>query len=157
MANVASPLADAYAELKERYRQADGDGDWQERVLLGHLVEVADYVARIGDNTHSAHYRADKAGPLLQSAIQLQEQALVGYAGWPEDEAVMRRIEEPLDLLAALATPVVGAAWLAARGAQGGGDATLYRSQVSELLSAVHQMAAWAEKLAATAEPDPID
>ena len=150
MANSPSPLTDAYNELRRRYRNADSAGDWQERSVVGQLVEIADYVARIGDNAHSAHYRADKAGPLLQSAIRLQAQTLLGYAGWPEGDAAVA-VERPLDLLGEVTTAVVAMSWLAARGAE------LYRSDADALNSAVHELVRWAEALTATAVPNPVE
>ncbi len=91
---TTTSLADAHRELVERCQMADAVDDWRERTLLAPLVDVADYVKRVGDHPDSAHYRAEKAGRLMQSAIAVQCQALMAYAGWPEKGPACATIDE---------------------------------------------------------------
>lgn len=85
VANV-SALAAAYDDLLQRCHAAERSGDWQEGLILGALVDVADQVKRIGDNPASGHYRAEKAGVLLTAAIRLHRTTMLAYGGWPEDD-----------------------------------------------------------------------
>jgi hypothetical protein len=82
----ASALAVAHEDLLRRCHAAERAGDWQEGVILSALVDVADYLKRIGDNPDSSHYRAEKAWGLLTAAIRLQRDTLLAYGGWPEDD-----------------------------------------------------------------------
>jgi hypothetical protein len=45
----ASPLAATHDDLLRRCHAAERSGNWQEGAILSALVEVADYIKRIGD------------------------------------------------------------------------------------------------------------
>lgn len=113
-----SALFVAYAELCRRAQQADEAGDVCERLILEPLASVADYVKRIGDHGGSAHYRADKAGDLVYSAVRVQREAVLVYA-WSErgeDEAGDAELAWAAKALAEVAAAVERALWATARG-----------------------------------------
>lgn len=136
-------LARAHAELLRRYHEADGGEDWRERSILGPLVDVADSVRRVGDNPE-AHYRADKAGDLLNAALCLQQQTLLAYAAWPEGEAA-DAICEPYDLIRAVVAGVASATWATASGS---GRTRLTSKDSSDLTAAVRQLERWVSGVA---------
>jgi hypothetical protein len=145
------PLAGARTYLRMLYRIADDAGDWQERKLLGPLHDVADMVCRIGENTASDHYRADKAGPLVTAALKVRCAALERYAGVEEDDqdlAKVLRLEEALD------DGISRVMWVLAR-RKCGGSGDLWRSDVDDLRFALRGLSGWVEKIAGTAVADP--
>ena len=115
-ANVG-PLAAAHNDLLRRCHDAERAGDWQEAVILSALVDVADYVKRIGDNPDSAHYRAEKAGTLLTAAIRLHRDALLAFGGWPEDDASEQAMDSASRLLHDAARNAQQTMWQAMRAA----------------------------------------
>lgn len=157
---ASTSLTDAHSELVERCRLADAMDDWRERTLLTPLVDVADYVKRIGDHPDSAHYRAEKAGALLRAAIHLHCQALMAYAGWPEggadDGPACAIIDMAHELLEDLAVAVGDVVWSTARVAKDDeAGASPYRCDVDQLRDAAKAALAWADGLAASARQDP--
>lgn len=111
-----SALEHAYDELRRRTQQADTAGDWQERCILEPLASVADHVKRIGDHRDSAHYRADKSGPLVTAALRVQREALAAYVAgqWGDDSPAADAIEATADALDDAAAAVLKALWLIA-------------------------------------------
>lgn len=157
---ATTSLSDAHSELVERCRLADAIDDWRERTLLAPLIDVADYVKRIGDHPDSAHYRAEKAGALLQAAIRLHCQALMAYAGWPEggadDGPACATIDMAHELLENLAVAVEAVGWSTARAAnEDQSSARPYRSDVDQLRQAAKAALAWTDALPASARQDP--
>ncbi len=157
----STALADAHSELRERCRLADAVDDWRERTLLAPLVDVADYVKRIGDHPDSAHYRAEKAGGLLEAAIRLQCQALMAYADWPDDGPddgpTCATIDKAFDVLGNVASAVEAVAWSTARAADDDESTPgPYRSEVAQLQGAAKTVLAWSDALAGSARHDPV-
>jgi len=145
-------------DLRARTATTDAAGDWQERAILSPLADVADHVKRIGDHLDSSHYRADKAGPLVDGALRVQNAALLAYAGWPDDEhPAARAIEDATHQLTAVNEVVRQVMWSFAAGANGdsGWPDLLYRSDVAALTAAAREFTRWAAGLAAQAVPDP--
>jgi len=145
-------------DLRARTAAADAAGDWRERQVLSPLTDVADHVKRIGDHPDSVHYRADKAGPLVHGALRVQNEALLAYAGWPdEDNGATRVIEDATQALTEVAEAVRRAMWSAA-GSTNDPDrpaGTLYRSDAAALTAAARDLARWADRLAGQAVRDP--
>jgi hypothetical protein len=137
-----SALADAYEDLCRRVQRADRAGDWRERSILEPLADVADYVKRIGDHRDSAHYRADKAGPLVWWAIRVQREAHEAYA--PGDDATAEAIGRASRALSDAADAVNKALWLISRN---GGQAAVPTDRLAGAAEALSQTvdAAWAE------------
>jgi len=152
---TTTSLADAHRELVERCRMADAVDDWRERTLLGPLVDVADYVKRIGDHADSAHYRAEKAGCLMRSAIAVQCQALMAYAGWPDDGPAYATLDKAHELLETLASAVEAVAWSTARAAKEDVDRPgPYAADFDQLRSAARAVLAWADGQVNSARDD---
>jgi hypothetical protein len=139
----ASALAAAHDDLLRRCHAAERSGDRQEGAILGALVDVADYVKRIGDNPDSAHYRAEKAGALLTAAIRLHRDALLAYGGWPEDDANEDAVLTAAKLLEDVAEHVRQTMWEAMHIARGEAQ-TASRSRGKDLVHAGEQLARWA-------------
>lgn len=137
-----SALSDAEAELVRRAQRAHRAGDWQERSVLEPLAHVADYVKRVGDHPDSAHYRADKAGPLVWWAIRVQRAAHEAYA--PGDEATAEAIGRATKALSAAADAVNQALWLISRNGAGAAVSTDRLAGAAEALSHAVDLA-WAE------------
>jgi hypothetical protein len=113
-----SALSAAFDDLRRRAQQADEAGDWRERLILEPLASVADYVKRIGEHGVSAHYRADKAGDLVASALRVQREAVLAYARSErgEDDAADDELHRAARALAQAAVAVEQALWSMARG-----------------------------------------
>jgi hypothetical protein len=141
------------AERCSAFAEAD---DWDEHSILSPLAGVADHVCRIGDHRESAHYRASKAGPLLASAICVQRETLLGFAGGPLHEWHKGVIVAAFDVLEEVRQAVTAAAWAVARPTAGFGG-LLYESDVRELRDAARRFTCWTEELAPTALPDPSE
>jgi hypothetical protein len=151
-----SALRATYDELLVRRRAADDAGAWHEAAVLGDLADIADYVARIGDVADSAHYRADKAGPLLDAAIRLQEDVFLAVAAWPaEDTPLARAVAEATMALDDAATAVRRALWDLMHSAHYADEPAVYRSTSRRLAAAAGELSRWATALAAGAVPDP--
>lgn len=151
MSNDATALEVARSDVARRALAAEEDGDWTERAVLAHLATVADMVCRIGDHPDSAHYRAEKAGPLLDAAIDLQWQCLNAYVG-EGDEKVGGDLEHANDALHRVATAVRTAMWALARTRHG---AALDEDDARQLRAAASGFTAWADGVAAQARPEP--
>jgi len=133
----------------------DAVDDWREHTLLAPLVDVADYVKRIGDHADSAHYRAEEAGCLMRSAIAVQCQALIAYAGWPDHGPACATINEAHELLETVASAVEAVAWSAAQATKEDVDRPgPYAADVDQLRSAARAMLAWAEGQVDSARDD---
>jgi hypothetical protein len=128
-----SALAAPHDDLLRRCHTAERLGDWQEGAILNALVDVADYVKRIGDNPESSHYRAEKAGALLVAAIRLHRDALLSYGGWPEDDATERAVLTGSRLLEDVAEHVGQTMWQAIRVARDD-TAALNRSETDDFV-----------------------
>jgi hypothetical protein len=135
-----SPLAAAYDDLLRRCHVAEQGGDWQEGTILNGLVDVADYLKRIGDNPESSHRRAEKAGALLKAVIRLHREALLAYGGWPEDDANECAVRTGCRLLEDVAEHVRQAMWQAMRAARGDTPA-MSRPETENLVHVGRQLA----------------
>jgi len=149
MSDDPTALELARADVAGRALVAEEDGDWAEQAVLGHLASVADMVCRIGDHPDSAHYRAEKAGPLLDAAIDLQWACLDAYVG-EGDEEVGSDLRQANDALRRVATAVRDAMWALAATRHG---AVLDADDAYQLRAAARGFAAWANALAAQPEP----
>ncbi|HET7487956.1 MAG TPA: hypothetical protein VFJ85_08510 [Acidimicrobiales bacterium] len=109
----ASTLDAARRDLARRAQEADRRG--QEASLLRCLESVADMVCRIGDHPDSAHYRASKAGSLLEAAIRLHGECVAAYA----DPAITPELERATEQLERVADVVGAAMWSRVAAAQG--------------------------------------
>jgi hypothetical protein len=141
----ASALAAAHDDLVRRCHAAERAGDWPEGVVLSALVDIADYVKRIGDNPDSAHYRAEKAEALLTAAIRLHRDALLAYGGWPEDDPNEDAVHTASRLLDDVAQHVQQTMWQAMRAARGESP-TAGRTLTDDLEHAGEQLAHWAAR-----------
>lgn len=151
-----SPLEAAYMDLRARTAVADAAGDWQERQVLAPLADVADHVKRVGDHRDSSHYRADKAGVLVDAALRVQRETMLAYAGWPDDDhPVTRAIEDATKVLSSVVEAVRRAMWSAGAGDSYGLDGALYRSDAEAVTAAGREFSRWAQALAANAVADP--
>jgi len=141
----ASALAAAHHDLLRRCHLAERAGDWQEGLILSALVDVADYLKRIGDNPESSHYRAEKAGALLTAAIRLHRDALLAYGGWPDDDDNERALLSSSRLLEDVAGRVRQSMWQAMRAARGESPA-LNRSETDRFVHVGRQLERWAAR-----------
>lgn len=94
MATLQEAHGELYAELQAAYRlDAEGEDVAALLEILVPLEDLVDHAQRIDLDTATEHYRADKAGPLVEAAIRLQRGALCVYAEsiLPADEAVVAR------------------------------------------------------------------
>jgi hypothetical protein len=141
----ASALAAAHDDLLRRCHAAERAGDWQEGIILSALVDVADYLKRIGDNPDSSHYRAEKAGALLTAAIRLHRSALLAYGGWPEDDPSEQTVLTASRVLEDVAEQVQQTMWHAMRTARGEPQAA-DRPPSKDLVHAGEQLTRWAAR-----------
>lgn len=151
---MTSALDVARQDLARRAQALDDSGNWQERMLLLHLADVADMVCRIGDHGHSPHYRADKSGALVSSAIRVELECLRDYGGIDDEDEADRHLDAGAEVLAEVATAVRMAMWIVARRANRSG-AELYASDARRIRQAQHVFDRWAESVCAGAVPDP--
>jgi hypothetical protein len=151
-----SALEAAHADLEARVAAADRSGDWQERSVLEPLASVADHLQRIADHGDSAHYRADKSGPLVTGAVRVQKEVFCAYGGWPHgDSAPARRMAEATEVLGQVVDAVRIVLWQAAQAARDGAAPVIYTYQTGDIRKAARAVARWADGVAATAVPDP--
>jgi hypothetical protein len=136
-------LAAAHDDLLRRCHAAERAGDWQEGTILSALVDVADYLKRIGDHPESSHYRAEKAGALLSAVIRLHRDVLLAYGGWPEDDTNERAVLTGSRLLEDVTEHVRQAMWQAMRAARGD-TPTMSRPDTDSLVHVGRQLARWA-------------
>jgi hypothetical protein len=137
-----STLAAAHDDLLRRCHAAERAGDWQEGTILSALVDVADYLKRIGDNSESSHYRAEKAGALLIAAIRLHRDTLLAYGGWPEDDTNEQALLTTSRLIEDVAEHARHAMWQAMRAARGDRHA-MTASEADGFVHAGRQLARW--------------
>jgi hypothetical protein len=99
---VGTTALDAAREsLRARVNELEEQDElWRERMVIEPLYHLADHVCRVGDHD-TPHYRADKAGPLVTSAIRVRRAAFENYAasepegyGHFDTEAAEGAIEE---------------------------------------------------------------
>ena len=144
MSDPDRPLDLARADLERRLHAADGRNDGPEAAVLRPLAEIADMVCRIGDQPYSAHYRAEKAGPLMASAVKLQVTCLANYAG-SADERARAALDEAGEVLGDVGRAVRDAMWAIA----GPGRVTAFEADDARRLRAVAAgFSAWAERTA---------
>jgi hypothetical protein len=146
-------LLAAQQELERRYREADEAGDWRERWFLHELIDVADYLRRLALPTTSTHYRAEKSGALAAAVERVQKVALIGLAGWPEDDddrthPTEKAITDTFEILEAVRRSIRTGAWATATGDQ------LYRSEADAMTRAAATFTRWADQMAMHAVPD---
>lgn len=150
MSDPTRPLDVARADLARRAQEANARDEYQERAVLAHLADVADMVCRIGDHPDSAHYRASKAGPLLDAAINVQRECFKAYAG-DADTVATEQMERAHDVLGQVADAVRSVMWsFAARGGEG-----LDRDGAGELRRAASCWSSWAREVGALAGVEP--
>ena len=139
---AAQDELDLRARVAERAEAAD-------RNVIAALASVADYVRRIGDHD-SRHYRAEKAGDLVEAALRVERQAVVLYGGGEElgDEWV-NLIYDLHQVLEAVVGQVSGAMWAAAR------SHYPYTWQAEELRRAAGRLSGQVNRLCERALPDP--
>ena len=155
MRTTTSILDAARQDLALRRDAADRAEHWQERNILAELADVADMVCRIGDHTHSSHYRAEKSGPLVVSAIRVERECLRAYelaAGDPAGAGCDDSIDQAAEVLEYVARAVRRAMWVAARS-----ETPLYASDARDIAGAVAALEWWAQKVCAGAVPDPVE
>ena len=156
LAEEQSPLDVARRDLARRAQALDESGPWQERLILSHLASVADMVCRIGDHDHSSHYRADKSGPLVRSALAVETECMRAYAGTDGDDQADFELFRAAEVLEKVADAVRLTMWVTARRANGSG-AELYASHARKIRDAEHAFHRWAESVCAGSVPDPVD
>jgi hypothetical protein len=108
-----STLGKAQDELRQRAWLAD-ERQPDEAALWWALVGVADYLRRIADHGVTSHYRAEKAGDLVNDALRVKSEALTLYAHGGDDWSDLL-----VDLhhgVAQLVAAIDVGAWAAARG-----------------------------------------
>lgn len=153
MSHPTTPLDLARSDLARRASLADEAGDANEWALLEHLASIADMVCRIGDHPESAHYRAEKSGPLLRSAAYLQLECLRAYLGDADDDAAAE-LEQATDALEKVHDAVTRAMWASAGARRG---ATFEDDDARAVKSAVKAFTDWAGMVverARTTRPD---
>lgn len=114
-------------------------------MILSALVDVADYLKRIGDNPGSSHYRAEKARALLTAAIRLHRDALLAYGGWPDDDDNERALLSSSRLLEDVSGRLGQSMWQAMRAARGDTPAP-NRSETDNLVHVGRQLERWAKR-----------
>jgi hypothetical protein len=148
------PLDLARQDLARRARLADEDGDAQECALLQHLASITDMVCRIGDHPESAHYRADKSGPLLRSAADLQLECLRAYLGGDDDAEAEVELKEATEALEKVHTAVRRVMWAIAGARRG---ATFEDDDLGAVTTAARAFTAWAGSVVERARHGPTD
>ena len=151
MTDATRPLEVARADLLRRTHEAADRGDWQEHAVLTHLATVADMVCRIADHPDSTHYRAEKAGPLLDAAVRVQGECLTAHL-LGADEHAAGRLERATEVLAQVADAVLPAMWAIA-GAEHGVE--LDADDIRQLRLAAAAFATWADGVASPMRSGP--
>lgn len=141
----AGPLAQARLDLARRAETAEG---WADRGVLRPLAAVADMVCRIGDGVGGGHYRVEKAGELVDDALEL-------YAGCLRAMVDSESIDDDLCDASRLVRGLAVRAGRVMRGVAVGGGVTA--SEARDLRTAVDLLARLAESVSATAVPDSVD
>jgi hypothetical protein len=142
-----STVARTHQELIERARAADRIGAADAR-LWESLASVADYLRRIVDHGDSRHYRADKAGELVASALRVQRDAMADLAG-DLDDPWIERLYDLHHLADNLTTGLTAAMWSATQGRE------LFTWQTTDLRRAVDDLRRCVNRLCDQAIPDP--
>ena len=141
MTDHARPLDVARADLDQRLNAADRAGDWREYEILSPLASVADMVCRIGDHPDSAHYRASKAGPLVDAALRVHLACMQAYLGADAGPAV-DELAKAHDIVGQVVGAVRTVMWAIAQGAHG---EDLTDDEFRRLRQATAELSAWAE------------
>lgn len=150
----------ARQDVARRALAAEAEQQWQERAVLGRLAVVADMVCRIGDHADSAHYRAEKAGILVEAALAVELECLTAYLGDGCDETAEDLAQ------ASRAVEIVAEAARAAMWSWAGADsaAVLDEDAVRDLRRAAGAFSRWANRVAdravatsALALPEPAE
>ena len=110
MTGPYSPLELARQDVARRALAAEDADEWGERAVLGRLAVVADMACRIGDHADSAHYRAEKAGTLVEAALGVELECLNAYLGEGCDEAA-GELEQASRAVESVAEAVRSAMW----------------------------------------------
>lgn len=147
------PMHAAQRHLEERYHHADHTGDWQTRWLLSALIDIADHTRRVTLPTASAHYRAEKSGPLAAAADRYQQTAFLAYAGWPDDGDDTHPTEQALatafEHLDNVRSAIRTAAWHIASGQP------LHDSEAHHMRRTARELTDWTARTTANPTPDP--
>lgn len=147
------PLDAARRHLGERLNHSAAGSDRLETGILSALTGIADMTCRIGEHTDSPHYRADKAGPLLDEALRLQTRTLMAYAHVSGVDVDVKEstIHELQRLAEDITAALVAFMWAAARGDH------IYERHARALTRTAQHLTEWAERVARSAIPDPMD
>jgi len=150
---MRTELKAAHEALLARYFAADRSGEWQERNVLNGLVDVMDHVVRIG-STHSSHYRAQKALPLLRGAMRVRSEAFNNFADSlgtdiASDDLGSTSIDDLTRLIETVEAEITTVMWSRAWGEP------IYRAQAKALHASVSTLAEWAQLERDAASPDP--
>jgi hypothetical protein len=138
-----NPLDQAERHLRQL---AEGASDGDRAALLNELAWLVDHVRRIAQSpSNYGHYRAEKAGVLLSSALRVHRLSLEDYAApragtLPGTE--LRRTAEVLETVAGAARQVM---WRAGR--------PVSPRVAREVSNAGHSVAAWAHEVAGRVGP----
>lgn len=134
----------ARRDVARRALAAEDAGEWRERAVLGRLAVVVDMACRIGDHADSAHYRAEKAGTLVEAALRVELECLNAYLGDGCDETAedVAQACRAVEVVAeAVRTAMWG--WAAADSA-----AVLDDDSVRDLRRAAGAFSRWANRVA---------
>jgi hypothetical protein len=143
-----STLEAAFKDLLERSAAADRAGDSQERSVLSPLAGVADHVMRVADHPDSSHYRADKSGELVRSALRVQEEVFWAHAGQPDDNSPAGQvIDDACRALNGVLDAVRVVLWRATVAGRAGRPVELSSTSASELRAAAQVLVRWAGSL----------
>lgn len=149
---ASDPMLAAQQHIGSLREAAQVLEDWDQADVLGRLETIVDHARRVALPTASAHYAAEKAGPLLEGAISLQRATLAGYADAPDPAAVeasIERLDEATRHLADVADAVRSVMWSIARlGAP-------TESAAEDLRLAVGHLTRWTSAQVAASVPDP--
>ena len=155
-----SPLERARQDVARRALAAEDAEQWQERAVLGRLAVVADMACRIGDHPESAHYRAEKAGTLVEAALRVELECLNAYLGDGCDETA-EELAQACRAVEILAEAVRAAMW---SWAHADSAAVLDDDARRDLRRAAGAFSRWANRVAdravaasALALPEPVD
>lgn len=147
----ADPLAQAEDHLAAL---ASAEHDWDRAQFLGALANIADHTRRVMLDTASPHYRADKAGPIVASALKVQRATMFAYAGVPEVvSGPASNLERTTSHLAEIAETFRSVMWSLSRSVSG--SSPVFASTHAEARQALANAIAWIDTLPTI--PDPED
>jgi hypothetical protein len=153
-----SALDAARRDLSRQAHLADGD----EHRILSPLATVADMVCRIGSHADSAHYRADKAGDLVDAALLVELACLEAFIDDDDDErdvaaavaatARLDVLDRASDLVKAVVADARRVMWVAARAT----GMELDGRDVARLRRTAAEFARWADDVTRTVATEPV-